>query len=260
MTRGATDTKLHRSIVEVLVAEFERGVPPVSIPGVSRDVLACTWGFYAQIHRLGRSMLLLDDNGMGHETHILVRVALEHTILLHWLVERGEAGAKAILASQSGNVARHINVAQEAKMFLTPEIEQGMLDAAKKVPNEEKAVGHFKDVCKQLGLLELYFVYGVESGFVHPSLVTVNSYLDNSGNPTKEPQRIIHRSNMALLAYCLIWANRDLDKLMPGHPRADELERLAKSVEAVPMLPPYRVVPPQAPTNKKKRGRGGRRR
>jgi hypothetical protein len=259
MTSGATDTALHRSIVEVLVAEYERAVPPVSIPGVSHDVLACTWGFYAQIHRLGRSLLILADNGMGHETHILARVALEHTILLHWLVERREVGAKAILASQSGNVARHINLAQEAKMYLSPEIEQGMLDAAKNLPSEEKAVGHFKDICKQLGLLELYFVYGVESGFVHPSLVTVNSYLDDSGKPTNEPQRIIHRSNMALLAYCLIWANRDLDKLMPGQPRAEELEKLAKSVEAVPMLPAYREVPPP-PRNKKKRGRGDRRR
>jgi hypothetical protein len=260
MTSGATDTELHRSIVEVLVAEYERGVPPVSIPGVSRDVLACTWGFYAQIHRLGRSLLILADNGMGHETHILVRVALEHAILLHWLVERGEKGAKAILASQSGNVARHINLVQEAKMSLSPEIEQAMLEAAKDLPSEEQAVGHFKNVCKQLDVLELYFVYGVESGFVHPSLVTVNSYLDNSGMLANEPQRVIHRSNMSLMAYCLIWANRDLDKLMPGQPRSEELERLAESVDAVPMLPAYREVPPPPPPNKRKRGRGGRRR
>jgi hypothetical protein len=260
MTSGATDTELHRSIVEVLVAEYEYGVPPVSIPGVSRDVLACTWGFYAQVHRLGRSLLILADNGMGHETHILVRVALEYAILLHWLVERGDAGAKAIVASQSGNVARHINVAQEAKMYLSPEIEQAMLDAAKDLPSQEKAVGHFKDVCRHLGLLELYFVYGVESGFVHPSIVTVNSYLDGFGKLANEPQREIHESNMALMAYCLIWANRDLDKLMPGQPRAEELERLAKSVEAAPVLPPYRVVPPPPPSKKKNRGRGGRRR
>lgn len=257
MTSGAADSELHRSIVEVLVAEYERGTPPASIPGVSHEVLACAWGFYAQIHRLGRSLLVLTDSGMGHETHILARVALEHTILLHWVVERRDAGAKAIVARQSESVARHINVAREARMFLSPEIEREMLSAVERPPDEAKAIKQFKHVCEQLGLLELYFVYGVESGFVHPSLVTVNSYLDASGKPTNEPQRMVHRSNMALLAYCLIWANRDLDTLMPDHSRAGELERLAKSVEAVPMLPPYRVIPP-TPQKNRKRGRRGR--
>src|ERR1700685_2965817 len=104
MISGAADPELHRDIVQVLVSEYERNTPPGPIEGVSRDVLASVWGFYAQINRLARSSMLLMDNGMGHETHILTRAALEHEILLHWIVERRDEGVAAVLASQSKRV------------------------------------------------------------------------------------------------------------------------------------------------------------
>src|SRR5579862_4481243 len=105
---GAADLELHRSIVQVLVSEYERSTPPRDIEGVSREVLACAWGFYAQINRLGRALLLLLDNGMSHETYILARVALEHAVLLHWVVERRDKGVAAVLASQSKRVSQTI--------------------------------------------------------------------------------------------------------------------------------------------------------
>lgn len=259
MTTGSTDPELYRGIVQVLVAEYECGRPPSRIEGVSRDVLACAWGFYSQINRLGRAALLLTDNGMGHETHVLARVALEHAVLLHWVIERRDKGVAAILASQSNRVNQSIKTAREAQMVLSPEIEREMRKAAATgSTNDVKAVGQFKTVCKDLALLELYFVYGVESSFIHPTVVTINSYLNDHGDLTNEPQRVTHEGNLALVAHCLIWANRDLDSLTPRQPRADELERLARSIQAAPVLPAYRPVPP-AP-RKKKRGRGGRRR
>ena len=256
---GTVDPELHRSIVQVLVSEYERSPAPRNIEGVSPDVFACAWGFYAQINRFGRASILLIDNGMGHETHVFVRVALEHAILLHWIVERRDEGVAAVLASQSKRVGQTIKTAREARMVLSPEVDRAMkATAVTERTNEVKALGQFKTVCQELGLLELYFVYSVESGYVHPTVATINSYLDSSGNPATEPQRTISETNIAMLAYCLIWANRDLDTLTPGHPRADELDRLAQSVHAAPVLPPYRVVPPRPLP--KKRGRKGRRR
>jgi hypothetical protein len=257
MASGAADLELHRSIVQVLVSEYERGIPPRDIEGVSREVLACAWGFYAQVNRLARALLLLIDNGMGHETYILARVALEHTVLLHWVVERRDAGVAAVLASQSKRVSQTLNIVREAQMVFSPRIEREMREVTVSV-NEAKAVGQFKTICKELNALELYFLYGVQSSFVHPSVATVNTFLDAEGNPVNQAQRRVHEVNLAVLAYCLIWANRDLDTLTPGHPRAEELERLARSIEVAPVLPPYRPVPPPAPS--KKRGRGGRRR
>jgi Family of unknown function (DUF5677) len=254
----STPPKLHRQIVEVLVSEFEQGAPPHQIDGISRDLLACAWGLYAQINRLGRAFLLLTDSDMGHETNILIRVVLEHTILLHWVAELGDRGVAAILASQSKRVDQTIKTAREAQMALSRDVERQMRAAAETPISETKAIGQFRTVCKELGLLELYFVYSVESGFVHPSIATINTYIDADGNLATRPQRKTHETNVEMLAYCLIWANRDFDMLTPGQPRTRELENLARSVQAAPVLPPYRPAPP--PPQRPKRGRGGRRR
>jgi hypothetical protein len=231
---------LHRQIVEVLVTEFKRSVPPRHIDGVSRDLLACAWGFYAQVNRLARAFLLLSDADMGHETNILIRVALEHTILLHWVVELRDKGVAAILATQSKRVDQTIKIVREVQMVLSQDVEREMQAVTEAPINETKAIGQFKTVCKELNLLELYFVYSVESGFVHPSLATINSYIDAGGNLATQPQRKLHEANVEMLAYCMIWVNRDLDTLNPGQPKTKELENLARSIQAVPILPPYR--------------------
>jgi hypothetical protein len=54
--------------------------------------LSVTWGLYCQVHRLARASILLADNGMGQEGIVLSRVMLEHTIVLHWVIARGDNG------------------------------------------------------------------------------------------------------------------------------------------------------------------------
>jgi len=169
----------------------------------------------------------------------MVRVALEHTVLLHWVVERGDAGVAAMLASQSKSVNKSVRTMRQAELVVPPEVEQ---EIERLTPdfNESEVVGQFRQVCEQLGILDLYVVYGVESVFVHPSVATVNAYCDDSGTLVASPARDIHRGNFALLAPCLIWAGRDLDWLIPGQPRTEGLEKLAASIGAHGALPPYR--------------------
>jgi hypothetical protein len=64
-------------------------------------MLAVTWGLYCQVHRFARGAMLLADDGMGQEGVVLVRVMLEHTIGLHWIIARGDDGIDVMLASQS---------------------------------------------------------------------------------------------------------------------------------------------------------------
>jgi len=176
---------------------------------------------------------------MAQEAHVMVRVALEHTVLLHWVVERGDAGVAAMLASQSKSVNRSVRTMRQAELVVPREVER---EIERLTPDfdEGQVVGQFRQVCEQLGVLDLYVVYGVESVFVHPSVATVNAYCDDNGKLVTSPARDIHRGNFALLAPCLIWAGRDLDRLVPGQPRAEGLEKLAASIGAHGALPPYR--------------------
>lgn len=245
---GAADSILHRQIVDVLTAEYENGPPPEFADGTPPGVIACAWGLYAQVHRHARAAIILTGAGMGHEAHLHVRAALEHTVLLHWVTERGLPGVDAVLANQAAQVDRSVRTARAAQLALGPEIEQAM--AATRI-DERKASQAFRKVCEDLGILDLYFVYGVESQFVHPSVLTINSYAGASGL-TMAPQGDLHRGNFALLAPCLIWSGRALDRLVSGQPRTAQLEALAGSLGAAPILPPWQPAPP-APQRKGRR-------
>jgi Family of unknown function (DUF5677) len=241
--------------VEVLVAgqpQFERGEVPTRLERVSARVFACAWGLYAQAHRHAKAALVLTDAGMAQETHVMVRVALEHTVMLHWIVERGEAGVTALLASQSESVNKSLRTMRQAELVVPPEVEKE-IERLNPDFNDSEVVGQFRQVCEQLGVLDLYVVYGGESAFVHPSAPTVNAYCDDRGQLVTSPPRDIHRGNFALLAPFLVWAGRDLDQLIPGQPRTDGLERLAASIGAHPALPPYRAPQPAQTGRRRKR-------
>lgn len=53
------------------------------------------------MHRHARAAVPLSDNGMGHEAGIIARIMMEHTVVTHWIVERGDDGVDALLANQS---------------------------------------------------------------------------------------------------------------------------------------------------------------
>lgn len=167
MTPGATDPDLHRQITEVLVGDFERSGTPKPRADVPGRVFASVWGLYAQIYRHARSALVLTDAGMSQESHVLVRVALEHTILLHWVAERGDAGVDAMLNTQSQNVSKSIKTMRTAKLAVPKEVEEEIQRIAPDLP-EGEIVGQFRRICEQLDVLDLYVVYGVEKHLRSP--------------------------------------------------------------------------------------------
>jgi hypothetical protein len=96
MPSGALDTQLHRHIIDVLLGEYEANPPPQEaaelVGGASMRLVGLLWGLYAQVNRHAKAAVLLLDGGMAREAHVHLRVALEHAIYLHWVVEQGDAG------------------------------------------------------------------------------------------------------------------------------------------------------------------------
>jgi hypothetical protein len=119
--------------------------------------------------------------------------------------------------------------------------------------DESKTLKDFSRTCRENGG-GLCATYGFLCNFVHSKTTTRNLYCDSSGKLTLTPSG--HgEGDISLVAYCLIWAERDFDSITLGQPRADELTRLANSVQAKPSLPPYRAIPPAPTTKKRRRGR-----
>ena len=249
------DPALYRQIVDVLLDEHEASTPPVSRDEAMARSLAVTWGLYCQVHRFARAAMRLADDGMGQEGVVLVRVMLEHTIVLHWIIARGDDGIDAMLANQSKQMKKWF----EKTTGTTLEVPQAIADeitASFDGIDETKAASIFADICGQVGCDDLYQVYGILSQTVHPSVSTSNTYIDPSGAFRLTP-RLSHTANVQLVAHCLIWAQRAFDRLLPDPSRTQGLKNLASAIQAIPVLPDYQpsAAPPPGAS-----GRGRRRR
>ncbi|WP_419796356.1 DUF5677 domain-containing protein [Streptomyces fuscus] len=58
-------------------------------------------GWCDEVHRLAEASLYLVDHGYGHEALILLRTMFETTISLHWLSQKGDAGALGVFTEGS---------------------------------------------------------------------------------------------------------------------------------------------------------------
>jgi hypothetical protein len=251
------EERLYRHIVDVLLTEHESGQLPESIPENSLRQVSCAWGLYCHIHRTARAAVILMDNNMRHEANILVRVMLEHTLVLHWIIERGDDGVDALEANQAKQIKTWLKNTEDTSLALPPATANELTGTFVKI-DETKATRTFKNICEQIGARDLYGVYGFESQFIHPSITTSNLYINKTGYMSLTPGTTGQPANIALIAHCLIWAERDFERLIPNPERVDSLKRLAASVEAKPTLPPYRVVPPPSPKERKRHRSGSK--
>jgi Family of unknown function (DUF5677) len=149
------DAALYRQIVDVLLAEHEKSTPPQPRDEDIAAKLSVTWCLYCQVHRLARASILLADNGMGQEGIVLNRVMLEHTIVLHWVIARGDDGIEAVRANQSKQMRRWLGKTRNTALEVLPEI-AGEITASFDGIDEAKATGFFSDVCRQVGCEDLY--------------------------------------------------------------------------------------------------------
>jgi Family of unknown function (DUF5677) len=253
------DAALYRQIVDVLLAEHEKSTPPQPRDEDSAAKLSVTWGLYCQVHRLARASMLLADDGMGQEGIVLNRVMLEHTIVLHWVIARGDDGIEAVRANQSKQMRKWLGKTRNTTLKVPPEI-AGEITASFDGIDEANATGFFSDVCRQVGCEDLYAVYGIWSQTVHPSLATSNAYTDpDSGALRLAPTRD-HSSDVMLVAHCLVWAQRALDRLLPDPDRAEGRQNLATAIQAIPVLADYHPpASPQASPSPQRQSRGSRR-
>ena len=75
---------------------------------------------------------------------------------------------------------------------------------------------------------------------------TSNAYIEPASGALRLTPRLGYPASVQMIAHCLIWAQRDLDRLVPDPARAQGLEKLASAIGAVPVLPGYQPPAPPA--------------
>jgi hypothetical protein len=156
-------------------------------------------------------------------------------------------------ANQAKQMTRSLDRARGTAMEV-PEAIAGEITASFDGVDATKAASNFSNICGEVGCGDLYWVYGILSQSVHPSVSTSNAYIEPESGALRLTPRLGYPASVQMIAHCLIWAQRDLDKILPDPAGAQGLEKLARAIGAVPVLPGYQPPAPPAP-----RGRGGSR-
>ncbi|MGK5534223.1 DUF5677 domain-containing protein [Streptomyces sp. URMC 129] len=228
----------YRQAVEKMVAHY-RAAGPVETQQRRYRTVLIGHGWCAEVHRLAEAALRLVDLGYGHEAQILVRTMFETTISLHWLSQKGDAGALGVLA-EGGRANRAAAVDLE-KAFRLP---QDLIDAIKGErveKTEESEIFHrFQAQCDEIDpKRELYSVYRYLCGFAHPTSVGAFAFIEQATEPPglRGTPRTSSSAVAATAAMCVLWAGRAFDEMIVGKPRKQFLRAVARDIGLPPVLP-----------------------
>lgn len=230
----------YREAVEQMVTDFRSASSVEAKQRWYRPVLI-GHGWCTEVHRLAEAALRLLDLGFGHEAQILLRTMFETTISLHWLYQKGDAGAEGVL-TEGDRLARA--AAEDMERSFSPP--RDLIDVIKGRPvsrtPESDVFRKFQTQCNEIDpRRELYSVYRHLCSYAHPSSTGAFPFIDWDTEPVHlrdTPKDPPGGSPVAVTAaICLVWAGRAFDEMVVGKPRKRFLRSVARDLGIPPMLP-----------------------
>ncbi|SDD75399.1 DUF5677 domain-containing protein [Nocardioides lianchengensis] len=220
----------------------------VNVPAekVRVALLICPW--VAQVHRFGQAYLRLEKNDLGHEGIPLVRSALEHALLAHWVAVTGDPGVVSRYAEDGRLLNAMLNEAKGRPRDVTAStwnlalLEELIADRQVEVVDDQKVLQKLDQICERLGLRNtVYPAYRVLSWYAHPTTHSAELYVEEQEDGTfalrNQPSGPAPAMGLSMLTHCVYWARRVLDDLTVGHPYEKWLDSLADSVQVMRRLP-----------------------
>jgi hypothetical protein len=213
-----------------------------------RGVITLVYPWVAQVHRFGDAFLGLEKRGHSHEAHVIVRSALEHAMMAHWVAVTGDAGVASRYAEDDRLLEQLLKEAKGRPRDVTTntwdmDLLQQLVDTNKPVgANDEKVVQKINQICQRLGVLNtIYPAYRVHSWFAHPTTHSTSVYLvmldDGSVALRDKPIDPAPGATLSMLAHCVYWARRVLDDLTVGRPYEEWLDEIGSSIQVMQRLP-----------------------
>ncbi|MFD3378450.1 MULTISPECIES: DUF5677 domain-containing protein [unclassified Streptomyces] len=229
----------YRQAAERMIADYRVAGPIETKQRKYRSVLL-GHGWCTEVHRLAEAALYLVDGGYRHEALIPLRTMVETTVSLHWLSQKGDAGARGVFAEWG-----RVNRAAAEDMQKAFNVPQDLIDTIKGEPvektDESEIFRRFQKQCDEIDpKKELYSVYRYLCGYAHPSATSASAFIEWTTEPPSlrgTPKEGAASVVEATLAMCLIWAGRALDEMINGKPRKQFLRAMARELELPPALP-----------------------
>jgi hypothetical protein len=242
----------HRICLQKLLISWKNLRGAFDIPLECDDTAHLVVPWTAQVHRFGEAFLKLEKQGYEHETHPLVRSALEYAIVGHWAAHVGHNAVvarygedqrklKALLGDLSRSRNDLVPTQWKAEMF-APYVDEAPLPPV----DEEKLIRNFESICDDVGVHNnIYPAYRMLCWITHPTTYSANLYL--AGERTVAFTPVTHDKQLGyvgLMAYAVFWSRRTVDDLTTNHPHRDWLDELAQSIQVMPRLPVPRSTQP----------------
>lgn len=187
-----------------------------------------------QVHRHARAILLLIDDGFGHEARLLMRAAIEYSITMQWVAAVGDSAVEAVISEYQRSSNNIIREAEGGPLELPKTVSDMIYGQVPVFSPEAETLKRFQSICENFGGRDsIYVVYRFESRYVHPSWAAAVSYLcgdidggEFSFDPSTPTEPIV-----SMTACAVVWAGYALDSVLAEHPRQKELIELAKTLD-----------------------------
>lgn len=231
----------YRRAVAEMLDGFE-SLTKVEVRAEDRRAAMLIYGWVAHVHELGRAIVLLCENNSGHAAQHLVRAALEYAVTAHWLSKSGDDGVDAFLGRHVHSFSTLAEDAQGGPIVLSNEFLESLGKFEFEANPDDRVARRFINMCADLGVSNtIYASYRLVSNALHPGFMTSAMYGADDGTSYLKTSKLSGEESSAavlpLLSHSLVWAGGTLDSIMIGHPRKEELERIADAIHCPPTLP-----------------------
>lgn len=199
-----------------------------------------------QTHRFARAFLRLEQADLEHETHPLVRSALEYAVVGHWAAHVGHDAVVARYAADQRKLRALVRDVQGSPDDVVPSqwkaemFTAALDDQPLPVVDEKKLIDNFEAICHDLGVHNtLYPAYRMLCWITHPTTHSASIYIDGERRLADFPLYTRDRPMglVGMMAYAVLWSRRTVDDLTVNHPYRDWLDEIAASIQAIPRLP-----------------------
>jgi hypothetical protein len=160
------------------LGELHRSLGTIRVHEESATAFLLGYGWWVRVVRTAEAVCVLHENDLDHEASPLVRTLLHHTAALAWLRDDQQGAIEAVTYDHQ---RRRQRLGQKATA------QEWDLSSVKlgPPPSGEKPAGliyldQFEKLCQRVGAENVYVAHMIESGYVHPSGISSDTYLHRS--------------------------------------------------------------------------------
>jgi hypothetical protein len=214
--------------VAMLVAAFEELAAAGSVrvlPGATR-VFTAAFGWWAGITRSSQAVLALRRSGLEHEAAPIVRSIVQHSLVLQWMVEVGDAAIDAVAEYGDNNTRLLLDTLAQADWPLPDGLDASVPPRPAVANPLVSKVKNFEELCIRYGARQLYVTFRLLSAYAHPTATGAMAYVDHaSGTPASRSTAPTH-AHILQTALCLVQATHVINSLLEGGVLDEVLARI----------------------------------